>query len=208
MLFADSGAKHTKPKADLTRPLGFYWTEGRSGIGFTVDGIPPLKVGSALGIPSAPTVLFPDGAVLMPSLATCERLQGFDAGWTDVLVKHPGRGPEWRMVGNAVSVPVAEWVASRVKTPGDVLEFEKVPIRQNKPWPDAGWNVGEGRTGVVASDQPISVQRPSISEFRDASWARLSDRALDGFIERVREGGLSIPKGFLGALRRADRKAA
>ena len=68
VLFADESAAAAVPNADLTRPLGFYWTEGRSGLGLTVDGIPPLKVGSTLGIPSAPAVLFPDGEVLTPSL--------------------------------------------------------------------------------------------------------------------------------------------
>lgn len=35
----------------LRKPLGFYWTEGRSGIGLTVDGILPLKVDPRLGFP-------------------------------------------------------------------------------------------------------------------------------------------------------------
>jgi DNA (cytosine-5)-methyltransferase 1 len=111
-------------------------------------------------------------------------------------------------VGNAVSIPVARWVAERIKTPGDVLDFKQVDIREGRRWPDAGWNVGKGRVGVLAGDKPVSVPRPSISEFRDASWSRLTDRALDGFIDRVEEGGLRTPKGFVAALRRANRKTA
>jgi DNA (cytosine-5)-methyltransferase 1 len=38
-------------------PLGFYWTEGRSGIGLTADAVPPLKAGSTIGIPSPPAIL-------------------------------------------------------------------------------------------------------------------------------------------------------
>jgi DNA (cytosine-5)-methyltransferase 1 len=60
VLFGDEAGAPARVKPNLQVPLGFYWTEGRSGIGLTVDGIPPLKVGSALGIPSAPAVLFPD----------------------------------------------------------------------------------------------------------------------------------------------------
>lgn len=207
VLFADEARRAVPPKPDLTSPLGFYWTEGRSGIGFTTDGIPPLKVGSAVGIPSAPAVLFPDGEVQMPSLGTAERLQGFPAGWTAAVERgHPGRRPEWRMVGNAVSVPVASWVAERIRVPGPVLDFARAPMRVGRRWPDAGWNVGAGRVAVEAGDTPIAMARPSISVFRDSTWTRLSDRALNGFIKRAIEGGLRLPDGFLDALRSAGRK--
>jgi DNA (cytosine-5)-methyltransferase 1 len=207
ILFADETIRiSTRPKPHLSKPLGFYWTEGRSGIGITIDGIPPLKVGSSLGIPSAPAVLFPDGEVLMPSIGTCERLQGFPCGWTAVD-NEPSRtkNPEWRMVGNAVSVPVAQWIGERIKVPGAVLDFEQVPFQECHRWPDAAWNTGDGRIGVIASDKPVVFDRPSITEFRDPTWARLSERALGGFIRRAGEGNLRMPDGFLEALRKAPR---
>ena len=208
VLFADDTDAAVPPQPDLANPLGFYWTEGRSGVGLTVDGIPPLKVGSSLGIPSAPAVLFPDGEVLMPGLAACELLQGFPPGWTASASQNDvKKDPRWRMLGNAVSVPVARWVAERIKSPGAVLDFERVPLAERQRWPDAAWNVGDGRVGVIATDKPISTCRPSISEFRDATWSRLSDRALNGFIARATGGGLRMPEGFLEALRRAVRKA-
>jgi DNA (cytosine-5)-methyltransferase 1 len=208
VLFADESTRTIAAKPDLTRPLGFYWTEGRSGIGLTVDGIPPLKVGSSLGIPSAPAVLFPDGEVLMPSLLACERLQGFEPGWTVVAAQRSAKkDPRWSMLGNAVSVPVARWVAERITSPGRVLDFKQASLENAKRWPDAAWNVGGGPVAVTATDKPIAVHPPSISEFRDASWTRLSDRALNGFIARAAHGGLKMPDGFLEALRRAIRKA-
>ena len=206
VLFADDNSSVKTCRPSLEHPLGFYWTEGRSGIGLTVDGIPPLKVGSAIGIPSPPAVLFPDGEVLAPSLRVCERLQGFPTGWTDVAGAHAGRNPGWRMVGNAVSVPVARWVAERIKEPGAALDFDEVVIEPGARWPEAGWNVGDGRMGVDAGDKPVAREAPSISQFRDASWPRLSNRALDGFIGRAEKGGLWMPDGFLDALRRAKRK--
>jgi DNA (cytosine-5)-methyltransferase 1 len=207
VLFADEKARLGTPEMDLTRPLGFYWTEGRSGIGLTVDAIPPLKVGSSLGIVSPPAVLFPDGEVLIPSISACEQLQGYLTGWTEPAdTNESKRNSRWRLVGNAVSVPVAEWVAKRIKTPGEVLDFPRVPDRQRRSWPDSAWNVGEGRVNVVASDQPLSVHRPSIAELRDSTWSRLSERALAGFIGRVEAGKLRTPEGFLDALRAADRK--
>jgi DNA (cytosine-5)-methyltransferase 1 len=208
VLFADQTASsQVSRKPHLDKPLGFYWTEGRSGIGFTVDGIPPLKVGSSLGIPSAPAVLFPDGEVLMPSVDACERLQGFPSGWTmNDKEQTQTKNPRWRMVGNAVSVPVAERVASLIKAPGAVVDFERFPFQEHRRWPDAAWNVGDGRVGVIATDKPVPAEMPSIAEFRDCSWTRLSDRALDGFIKRAVEGKLWLPDGFLETLRKAPRK--
>lgn len=207
VLFADERPRLDLPAPDLTHPLGFYWTEGRSGIGLTVHGIPPLKVGSSLGIPSSPAVLFPDGEVLMPSLSACERLQGYPAGWTaPPAAEDSKKNPRWRLVGNAVSVPVAEWVAHRIKTPGEVLDFPIVSSRARRAWPDAAWNVGEGRVDFLATDRPVSRPCPSISELRDDTWSRLSDRALNGFIGRALAGGLRTPDGFLDALRAARRR--
>ena len=207
VLFADDAPIMKKSPPNMERPLGFYWTEGRSGIGLTVDGIPPLKVGSTLGIPSPPAVLFPDGEVLTPSLQSCEELQGFPAEWTSIAGGHAGRNPEWRMIGNSVSVPVARWLAGRINVPGIPMDFDKVPISKGRRWPDAGWDVGEGRVGIVASDKPVPMKAPSISDFRNASWSRLSDRALNGFISRAGGGGLRMPENFLDTLRNAKRKA-
>ena len=208
VLFADETTAAAAPDANLTRPLGFYWTEGRSGLGLTVDGIPPLKVGSALGIASPPAVLFPDGEVLTPSLEACERLQGFECGWTDIPGGAIKRGARWRMVGNAVSVPVAQWVAARIQDPGEVADLGEISLANWRGWPDAAWNVGGERIGVNATDRPLSAPRPSIVDFRDPTWSRLSDRALDGFIGRAEAGGLRMPDGFLNALRAANRKVA
>ena len=51
---------------------------------------------------------------LMP--IECERLQGFPDDWT----KHGEHGeeiadgPRYRMLGNAVAVPVVEWIVGRI----------------------------------------------------------------------------------------------
>lgn len=207
VLFADDQTPDPPGKPDLSQPIGFYWTEGKSGVGLTLDGIPPLKVGSSLGIISAPAVLFPDGEVLMPSITACERLQGFPAGWTDIAyARDTKRNARWAMVGNAVSVPAARWLAKRIKRPGQVLSFDEGSFDNIKSWPDAAWNVGNGRVRVKAGDKPIAARLLSINDFRDETWSRLSRRALDGFISRAEGGGLKMPNGFLDALRKAPRK--
>ena len=210
-LFGDDidGEREKTPRiVDLDRPIGFYWTEGRSGVGLTVDAIPPLKVGSSIGIASAPAVYFPEGEVLMPSLVACERLQGFPAGWTDVEGGLPGKRPGWRLIGNAVSVPVATSVAQRLREGCAVPDLDARPLDIGQPWPSAAWNVGHGHQTPYAHLRPTPVLPSSIRDFRDADWSRLSNRALDGFIGRAAAGGLNMPVGFLDALRAAERRPA
>src|SRR3546814_13562420 len=70
---------------------------------------------SGLHIPSPPAVWnVESGAIRTPGIEDAERLQGFPAGWTMAArdSKRADRG-RWRLVGNAVSVPVAEWLDTR-----------------------------------------------------------------------------------------------
>jgi DNA (cytosine-5)-methyltransferase 1 len=112
-------------KAELPEDLagtcgyGFYWTEGQRGLGWAIDAIPTLKGGSTIGIPSPPAIWDPASAGLFtPNLIDAERLQGFPAGWTAAAATMGSRGlgRRWRLIGNAVSVPVAEWVGERIGT--------------------------------------------------------------------------------------------
>jgi DNA (cytosine-5)-methyltransferase 1 len=211
VLFADETEASPRQLPTLDLPLGFYWTEGRSGVGLTVDGIPPLKVGSGVGIASAPAVLFPDGSVRTPGITACERLQGYPEGWTKPAA-NGSRYPEGRLVGNAVSVPVARWVAERIKSPRKVLDLPIALMSDNSPWPSAAFNVGTGRYKIEASENPVKISCGSIVEYLDDSWKPLSERALRGFVRRAREGNLSFPEGFLSlldaAIDRSIRKAA
>lgn len=207
VLFADDAGVPPKEAPSLDLPLGFYWTEGRKGVGMAVDGIPPLKVASGWGIPSAPAVLFPDGKVLTPGIESCERLQGFPPGWTD-LDFGTRRSPRWTMVGNAVSVPAASWLANRIKKPGEMLDWPIRPMKRGDPWPSAAFGNSGLRYAVEVSEFPSRAQVPSIEAFRDSRWKPLSARALRGFITRAEEGGLRFPHGFLDALRVARDAAA
>ncbi|MFN0106815.1 MAG: DNA cytosine methyltransferase [Bryobacteraceae bacterium] len=66
-------------------------------------------------------VSYPDGRVrrLMP--IECERLQGFPEGWTipeklDITDPDKVDTLRYHALGNAVTVPVAQWLAERIKT--------------------------------------------------------------------------------------------
>lgn len=55
----------------------------------------------------------------------CERLQGFDDGWTDIPYKgrdHPPDSPRYRAIGNSMAVPVMRWIGERIEMVDGILE--------------------------------------------------------------------------------------
>ncbi len=103
---------------------------------------PPLRVGSGLGIPSPPAVAFKESqsgcregrvhatldankgsrrqegvhaGMMVRRLAPveCCRLQGFPDDWLD-LDPPLSDSAKYRLLGNAVAVPCAEWLARRI----------------------------------------------------------------------------------------------
>ena len=200
VLLADDVADRSWPELDLRRLIGFYWTEGRSGHGLTADAVPPLKAGSGLGIPSPPAVLLPSGRVATPPIEAVERFQGFPARWTSTL-RHVRQGRNrWRLVGNAVSVPVAEWIGKRITTPGAYDESNDKPFVEGERWPNAAWCMDGNRMVANVSEYPVDKRRGRLSAFATERWPDLSERALAGFVRRAHEGPLRYPSGFLAAL--------
>lgn len=187
----------------LNQPIGFYWTEGRSGVGLVANGVPPIKGGSGVGIPSPPAVLFPDGSVLLPSIEACEQLQGFPRGWTEGNYEQR-RTPRWRMVGNAMPVPIASWTAARISSGGAALRnrAQSTLIKKDK-WPRAAFGSKKNRSAVAVSEFPLSCQNDGIERYVDHNWTPLSRRALNGFIGRAETSKLRFPVGFMDALRSA-----
>ena len=126
---------------------GFYWTEGNNGLGWAEDAIPPLKGGSGCGIPSPPGIWVPaEQAIVTPDIRDAERLQGFPADWTAPAIGDGVRaGKRWQLVGNAVSVPLAKWIGTRLGTPGTYSQDVATLVSRSEPWPQAAW----GRNGKV-----------------------------------------------------------
>jgi DNA (cytosine-5)-methyltransferase 1 len=202
VILSDEGCVAKEPEVStLDRPIGFYWTEGRSGVGLTSDGIPPLKAGSALGIASAPAVLFPDGSVETPTIQEAERLQGFPADWTVAADQVNGR-LRWRLVGNAVSVPIAEWIGRKLARPREYDTSLDEQLQHGEPWPSAAWGDSGGRFRSRATQNPLGSDSPSLNSFAVRPWKPLSTRALRGFVSRADSSRLKFPPGFLDALRR------
>lgn len=200
VLLADDAPKRSWPPLDLAKPIGFFWTEGRTGHGLTADAVPPLKAGSGLGIPSPPGVLLPSGRVVTPAIEAVERFQGFPARWTSVLRNVRDGRSRWRLVGNAVSVPVAEWIGNRLSAPGEYDYREDCEFISGERWPNAAWYMGDKRMVAKVSEYPVDNRRGRLSAFATEQWPNLSKRALTGFTTRAREGNLKYPSGFLEAL--------
>lgn len=175
---------------------GFYWTEGLRGLGWAVDAVPTLKGGSTIGIPSAPAIWFPEsGHIGTPDIRDAERLQGFDPDWTvasDVLPKR-GRTDRWKLVGNAVSVPVAQWLGERLRS----VEHNPAPTQHRnlgpkERWPPAAWGRSGERYAVDVSMWPVTWATPHLHEFLRHGTTALSARATAGFLSRTRRGNLRI----------------
>lgn len=84
-------------------PITFNWRSGGDvRLGITEDGV------TALHSRQAPAVHHVGVRRLMP--VETERLQGFPDGWSDGQAD----GTRYKQMGNAVCVPVAEWIGRRI----------------------------------------------------------------------------------------------
>jgi DNA (cytosine-5)-methyltransferase 1 len=180
-----------------THAHGFYWTEGVRGLGWARDAVPTLKNGSTVGIASPPAILLPDGFVITPDIRDAERLQGFPADWT-VAAESVGRGSlRWSLVGNAVSVPVAEWLGQRLAAPGVADASRDRPWQAQGRWPRAARGERGVRLAVDIGAYPLWAQRPPLAAFLNHPGKPLSARATRGFVQRCRRGSLRFEPGFL-----------
>jgi len=204
VLFADD-ATPTENQFSPDSWCGFYWTEGLRGLGWAVDAVPTLKGGSTIGIPSPPGIWDPRrGTIRVPEIRDVERLQGFDPDWTlpALADKSVRPGHRWKLIGNAVSVPVAEWVAGRLGDPGkfDPNQFSKV-LPRGVAWPKAAWGHKGKVFAVDCSLWPVKRPAQPLSRFLQYPLSDLSLRAAQGFLSRALVGGLRFQDGFLDDVR-------
>jgi DNA (cytosine-5)-methyltransferase 1 len=184
------------------RPVafGFYWTEGIRGLGWAIDAVPTLKGGSTIGIPSPPAIWMPSGEIVQPDIRDAERLQGFKENWTKPAERVARASHRWKLVGNAVSVPVARWIGERLREPREYEPLWDAPLRAGVPWPRAAWNVGDGRFSSPVSAWPVRRKATPLHEFLRFPTKPLSARAAEGFRARTRTSSLRFRPGFLAAV--------
>jgi DNA (cytosine-5)-methyltransferase 1 len=205
ILEEDAGAPSESSLND--NAFGFYWTEGRRGLGLVQDAMPPLKGGSTIGILSQPAIWLRDAPVgfkiVMPSLGDGEQLQGLPLGWT-VSAAAPTRKDDhrWKLVGNAVNTHVATWIGLRIagaicgepqRRTGSAKPFDRLT-----KWPEAGWGkIGEAWRADVSA-WPQSRKYAHLSEVVSLESAiPLSYRATTGFLSRLVGSGVQCPEGFI-----------
>lgn len=180
---------------------GFYWTEGRGGLGWAQDAVPTLKGGSTIGIPSPPAIWLPDASpghkFVTPRVEDAEAMQGFPRGWTAPAdLGRLRRGPRWKLVGNAVTVDVAAWVAGRIAAPGS-FDAASTLWERTGSWPAAAWGEA-GRVWVLpVSEHPVQAPYQHLLDLVDVTAApSLSHRGTTGFLRRLTQGNLGRHPGF------------
>ena len=189
------------------RACGFYWTEGVRGLGWAVDGVPTLKGGSTVGIASPPAIWMPDGRIVTPDIRDAERMQGFATDWTSPALTVSRPGFRWKLVGNAVSVPAAKWVGTRLAKGPTGVNLRIRNFEQTMKWPVAAFGgPGQRALAVHISMWPIAAPRIALAKFLKHEPKLLSYKATKGFVSRLRSGSLHFPEEFLAALdRHAER---
>lgn len=183
---------------------GFYWTEGKRGLGWARDAVPTIKGGSGLGIPSAPAVWNPrTGLFGTPTIADGESLQGLPRGWTapegdnEIM---PKEGVRWKQIGNAVSVPMSEWVGKKLAGPVEDAAYETGrPLCPGDKWPVAA-TVKDGKMVTVNVSMTPFNSEYSLGESLIDPLKPLSARASKGFFSRATTGKLKFPSGFLSSM--------
>jgi DNA (cytosine-5)-methyltransferase 1 len=205
VLFADNAEE--RPEADYKDDAyGFYWTEGNTGLGWAKDALPTLKGGSGLGIPSSPAVWVrgaePGRAILTPLIEDAEEMQGFPRDWTKAALEVARPGVRWKLVGNAVTVGVSEWLGRRLQSPGDYDETGELILPKGMKWPTAAWGNKDQRWDVPVGLWPEQREyRHLLDVMNPDTAAPLSLRATSGFHNRLLKSRLRYSGDFSTALK-------
>ncbi|MBZ9697063.1 MULTISPECIES: DNA cytosine methyltransferase [unclassified Mesorhizobium] len=194
------------PGSKEPKMVGFYWTEGNRGLGWSPEAIPPLKGGSGLSIPSPPAIWNRHTSVFFsPGIKDAERLQGFEPDWTEAADGFPkGIRKRWLLVGNAVSVPVVEWIGRRIgkESPYAVDNWATVPHTDRLPRAAYGGPEFQTIGLAVSSEGPASPSALNLSDFDLSDFKPVSKRAIAGFTSRFEVAPLRKNQEFLQDLRR------
>jgi DNA (cytosine-5)-methyltransferase 1 len=144
----------------------------------------------------------PDDRIVKPDIRDAECMQGFEVDWTKPAEKVARPGYRWKLVGNAVTVDVAEWIGHRLVKPKTYQGTDDFPLAPGAKWPRAAWSLRSGRFGANVSAYPKRVVGKPLAEFLQFEPEELSVRATAGFLSRTTRSSLRFPEGFIRALER------
>ncbi|MBI0374706.1 DNA (cytosine-5-)-methyltransferase [Streptomyces albiflaviniger] len=187
-----------------TNAHGFYWTEGLRGLGWARDAVPTVKGGSGLSIPSPPGIWIPSNPaghrIVTPSITDAEQLQGFEEDWTlteATADKKSGRD-RWKLVGNAVTVGVSQWLGERLLSPSQYDESEADQLLDSARWPTAAWGRDGKKWRSYVSMWPVHRKYTHLLDLVDrGGLTPLSYRAAAGFYSRTQKAKLKFDEDFL-----------
>lgn len=193
------------PIPEEPKMVGFYWTEGNRGLGWSPEAIPPLKGGSGLSIPSPPAIWNRETSnFISPGIEDAERLQGFPANWTEAADSLPkGVRQRWLLTGNAVSVPVVEWIGGKIASSNPIANDGWKAVELGERLPRAAYGGPQTKmTGLtVTSEGPISPTISPLSDFGLNAPRQVSKRAIAGFTRRFEVAPLRKNQKFMEDLR-------
>ncbi len=185
----ESGDIDGKPSViDERAWYGFYWTEGKRGVGWAREAVPPIKGGSTIGIASPPAVWIPEkdffGTI---TLNDAERLQGFSPDWTLEVENTAGlkKNARWRLIGNAVNTRMSGWLSSQFEKP-QAFKGEGFLSLNSGRWPKAAWGRKGKAFGIVLSSWPTVSKQSTLRSFLHHPLKPLSARATLGFLSRAK----------------------
>jgi DNA (cytosine-5)-methyltransferase 1 len=158
----------------------------------------PIPMADSVGL------AVPEGTRSYPRATRHPQVQGFPVDCTAGEFPHLGRrsplGARWKMAGNAIPVPLAEWVGGRLRAPGQVAESVMMSPWTARVWPDAACNLDGKIEAVTISEWPLRRKWVGLERFLKHPTSELSERACAGFLVRARSGKLRFAPGFLEAV--------
>lgn len=169
---------------------GFYWTGGKRSICFSSGYVPTLKIGSTDERGRAPVAVFYNNHVRKLSPSEFLALQGF----TDVSTERLSASAVLRMAGNAVAVPVGQFVVDTVFNPKpmDGFRSEFGIISQAGIWEnDIPWGISN-EENELANNLAVFLDLDSSDT--------LSAQAAAGLIVRSVRSGQPMPAELFDAL--------
>lgn len=162
---------------------GFYWTGGKRSICFSSGYVPTLKIGATDERGRAPVAVFYNNHVRKLSPSEFMALQGF----TDISTERLPASTVLRMAGNAVAVPVGQFVVDSAFNPKpmDGFRSEFGIISQAGIWEnDIPWGISHEENELANN----------LADFLDLeSSDMLSAQAAAGLIVRSVRSGQPMP---------------
>jgi DNA (cytosine-5)-methyltransferase 1 len=214
MLFPDgytpSPADDSVGAVDLSATYGFYWTEGKRGLGWVKNAVPTIKGGSGLGIPSPPAIWNPRTHFIgTPTITDAERMFGYPANWTKHAQELTRKaGTRWSLVGNTVCVPMIDWVLDQTSNPRG-LNAESTQLKSHERPPIAAFGRKGARFRVDVSPWATSKIHPKLENFLKDELKPLSYRAAAGFFDRTNAStSIRFADGFLQSVQKYLKSAA